>query len=173
VKPLVRQLELRRHTDNDGDALTETGIRDAEQLGMQLRPNYALFASTGAHRATQMAEILRRAVGADAVPILIVEELRSSVEDRWREAARLAGKGADLEAIRRIDPQLVERETQLLGTALRQLLNRVPAGGRGLFIGHSPTIEAAVLGLTGQLVPPLAKGAGLLVTDAGGVQPLN
>jgi hypothetical protein len=32
-----------------------------------------------------------------------------------------------------------------------------------LVVGHSPTNEAAVLGLTGEIVPPLAKGAGVLV----------
>ena len=32
-------------------------------------------------------------------------------------------------------------------------------------VGHSPTNEAAVLGLTGRLVPPLGKGEGVLVTE--------
>jgi hypothetical protein len=31
-------------------------------------------------------------------------------------------------------------------------------------VGHSPTNEAAVLGLTGEIVAPLAKGAGVRVT---------
>jgi hypothetical protein len=30
-------------------------------------------------------------------------------------------------------------------------------------VGHSPTNEAAVLGLTGKVVDPMAKGAGVLV----------
>jgi hypothetical protein len=30
-------------------------------------------------------------------------------------------------------------------------------------VGHNPANEAAVLGLTGEIVPPLAKGAGVLV----------
>jgi hypothetical protein len=36
-------------------------------------------------------------------------------------------------------------------------------GGRALVVGHSPTNEAAVFGLTGEIVPPLAKGTGVLV----------
>jgi hypothetical protein len=38
--------------------------------------------------------------------------------------------------------------------------------GRALVVGHSPTNEAAALGLTGQIVGPIFKGAGvLLVAD--------
>jgi hypothetical protein len=34
-------------------------------------------------------------------------------------------------------------------------------------VGHSPTNEAGVFALTGQVVEPLAKGAGLLVVSDG------
>jgi hypothetical protein len=43
-------------------------------------------------------------------------------------------------------------------------------------VGHSPTNEAAVLGLAGRVVPPLGKGHGvLLVEDSGDyqVEPLD
>jgi hypothetical protein len=43
-------------------------------------------------------------------------------------------------------------------------------------VGHSPTTEAAVLGLTGTSIPPLGKGDGVLVGEAGGrftVEPLR
>jgi hypothetical protein len=43
-------------------------------------------------------------------------------------------------------------------------------------VGHSPTNEAAVLGLTGQVVPPLGKGKGILLTEDSGdcqVKPLD
>jgi hypothetical protein len=36
-------------------------------------------------------------------------------------------------------------------------------GGRALVVGHSPTNEGAVLGLTRKVVEPMAKGAGVLV----------
>ena len=107
-----------------------------------------------------MLEILRHAAGQDDVPITAAPGLRSSVEDRWREAATAAGKGADLDAMRAIDPDLVERESVLLGSALRQVVEGLPEGGRALVVGHSPTCEAAVLGLAGRVVPPLGKGKG-------------
>ena len=173
----MRSVELRRHTDNDGDRLTPQGMTDAEAIGRdRLHPPYAAFVSTGAGRATQMLEILRHAAGQDDVAITAATGLRSLVEDRWREAARAAGKGADLEAVRSIDPDLVEKESYLLGLALRQVVDAVPEGGRALVVGHSPTNEAAVLGLTGQVVPPLAKGDGVLVIEDGGgfrIEPLD
>jgi phosphohistidine phosphatase SixA len=160
---------MRRHTDNDGDRLTPQGVADAEAIGRDgLHPPYAAFVSTGAARATQMLEILRRAAGQDDVPITEETGLRSSVEDRWRGAARAAGKGADLEAIRAVDPDLVDRESWLLGSALRRVVHSLPEGGRALVVGHSPTNEAAVLGLAGQVVPPLGKGAGVLLIEDGG-----
>jgi phosphohistidine phosphatase SixA len=165
----MRYVELRRHTDNDGDRLTPRGVADAEAIGRdRLHPPYAAFVSTGATRATEMLEILRRAAGQDDVPIAEATGLRSSVEDRWREAARAAGKGADLEAIRAVDPDLVDRESWLLGLTLGQVVQSLPEGGRALVVGHSPTNEAAVLGLAGQVVPPLGKGAGVLLIEDGG-----
>ena len=98
------------------------------------------------------------------------------MEDRWREAAKTAGKGADLEAMRAVDPDLVERESWLLAAALRQVVAGLPEGGRALVVGHSPTNEAAVLGLARQVVPPLGKGAGILLIEDGGdyrVEPLD
>jgi phosphohistidine phosphatase SixA len=173
----MRSVEVRRHTDNDGDALTPDGIAAAEAIGRdRLRPPYAAFVSTGAARATQMLEILRRAAGQDDIRITVATGLRSSVEDRWREAARAAGKGADLEAIRAVDPDLVERECWLLGAALRNVVDSLPDGGCALVVGHSPTNEAAVLGLAGQAVRPLGKGDGVLLVEDSGryrVEPLD
>ncbi len=117
---------------------------------------------------TEMVEILQRVLGQDEVPVTEVPGLRSSVEDRWRAAAKAAGKGADVEAMRRVDPALVEKETLLLGEALRSVFDALPDGGRALVVGHSPTNEAAVLGLTGTLVGPLGKGEGVQVVEDGG-----
>jgi hypothetical protein len=164
----MRYVELRRHTDNDGDRLTPQGVADAEMIGRdRLHPPYTAFVSTGAARGTQMLEILRRACGQDGTTITHAPGLRSSVEDRWRAAAKAAGKGADLDAIRAVDPDLVETESQLLGSTLRQVVGSLPDGGRALVVGHSPTNEAAVLGLTGQVIPPLGKGEGVLLTEDG------
>ncbi len=173
----MRYVELRRHTDNDGDALTPEGIAAAEAIGRdRLHPPYEAFVSTGAARATRMLEILRHAAGQDGVPVIVVTGLRSAVEDRWRAAARTAGKGADLDAMRKVDPDLVDRESWLLGAALRQVVDALPDGCRALVVGHSPTNEAAVLGLAGHTVPPLDKGDGVLVVEDGGrfrVEPLH
>jgi hypothetical protein len=164
----MRYLELFRHTDNDGDSLTLEGVAAAESIGRErLSPPYAFFGSTGAHRADEMVEILRRAAGQEDLPITTVPGLRSSVEDRWRAAAKAAGKGATLEEMRAVDADLVEKESALLGGALRAVIESLPEGGRGLLVGHSPTNEAAVLGATGKVVAPQGKGEAVLVIEAG------
>jgi broad specificity phosphatase PhoE len=172
----MRYVELRRHTDNDSDELTAQGVAEAQVIGREgLQPPYAAFISSGAARATQMVTILRHAAGQDDSPISEVAGLRSTVEDRWRAAAKAAGKGATVEQIRGVDPDLVEPEERLLGAVLRGIVESLPEGGRALVVGHSPTNEAAVAGLTGQTVEPLAKGAGVLLVEDGGrftVKPL-
>jgi hypothetical protein len=64
----------------------------------------------------------------------------------------------------------------MLGVALRRVVDSLPEGGRALVVGHSPTNEAAVLGLVGEVVAPLGKGEGVLVVEDGGryrVEPLD
>ncbi len=165
----MRYVELRRHTDNDGDQLTAQGVADAEAIGREaLQPPYAAFISSGAARATEMVTILRHAAGQDDTPIVEVTGLRSTVEDRWRAAAKAAGRGASVEQIRAVDPDLVDHEERLLGAALRGIVESLPEGGRALVVGHSPTNEAAAAALTGATVQPLGKGAGVLLVEDGG-----
>ncbi|MGH3115652.1 MAG: hypothetical protein ACRDQ2_00765 [Gaiellales bacterium] len=161
---MPKYVELRRHTDADGDVLTEEGVREAIRIGAGLEGGYALLVSTGAQRATQTLACFLAALG-ERVPAGVVVEpgLRSPREDRWREAYRKAGSGA-LDPMRAADPVLVEEDSAALGAALGRVLNALPDGGRALVVGHSPTNEAAVLGLTGEIVGPFAKGAGVLVT---------
>lgn len=172
----MKYVEIRRHTDNDGDQLSPDGQAAAEEIGRTgLHPPYDLFVSTGAARANQMVEILRTAAGQDDMPVHATTELRSTVEDRWREASK-ATDGGDLEAMRAVDPHLVEQESALLGAALRGVVDQLPDGGRALVVGHSPTNEAAVLGLTGTVVQPLGKGEGVVVVVDHGryaVEPLG
>jgi broad specificity phosphatase PhoE len=159
----VKYVELRRHTDADGDVLTEEGVRAAMEIGARLEGGYDLLVSTGAQRATQTLACFVAARGEPVPAGVIVETgLRSSREDRWREAYRKAGSGA-LGAMRDADPELVEEDSAVLGAALRRVLDTLPDGARALVVGHSPTNEAAVLGLTGEIVEPLSKGAGVLV----------
>jgi broad specificity phosphatase PhoE len=173
----MRYVELRRHTDSEGDRLTPQGVADAEAIGRGgLHPPYAALVSTGAARATQMLEILQHVAGQDDTPITVAAGLRSLVEDRWRQAATAAGKGADVDAMRAVDPDLVEKESLLLGSVLGQLVKGLPEGGRALVVGHSPSNEAAALGLAGWVVAPLGKGQGVLVIVDGGdyrVEPLD
>jgi broad specificity phosphatase PhoE len=171
-----REIELRRHTDADGDVLTDEGVRAALAIGARLDGAYDLAVSTGAQRATQTVACFLAALGRDVPGGVIVEPgLRSQVEDRWRSAYQMAGSG-ELEALRDADPQLVAEDSERLGVALRRVLERLPDGGRALVVGHSPTNEAAIFGLTGKIVAPLGKGHGVLVIAQDGdysVEPLE
>jgi broad specificity phosphatase PhoE len=166
-----REIELRRHTDAAEDVLTPEGVAAALELGARLRGGYDIAVSTGAQRATQTLACFLASLGQQVAGGVVVEPgLRSQVEDRWRAAYQKAGSGA-LEALREADPELVADDSGRLGAALRRVLDGLPEGGRALVVGHSPTNEAAVLGLTGEIVEPLAKGAGVrLVADDEGYQ---
>ena len=56
-------------------------------------------------------------------------------------------------------------DSAALAEGLRRVFERLADGQRALAIGHSPTNEAAVYGLTGVLVAPLGKGRGVAVTE--------
>jgi broad specificity phosphatase PhoE len=171
-----RSVELRRHTDNDGDVLSDDGVAAALRLGATLAGGYRVAVSTGAQRATQTVGCLLAALGQPVPDGVVVEPgLRSQREDRWRALSKEAD-GGDLAAMRSVDPEFVDQEATALGAALGRVLERLEDGQRALAVGHTPTNEAAVLGLTGQLVAPLSKGAGVLVTDDQGsyrVDPLD
>jgi broad specificity phosphatase PhoE len=173
---MAKELELRRHTDNDGDTLTEAGVKAALEVGAELRGGYRLLVSSGAQRATQTLACFACALGERVSGGAVVEPgMRSEVEDRWRQAYQKAGSG-ELGALREADPELVEEDSAALGAALGRVLDRLPDGGRALIVGHSPTNEAAVLGLTGTVVESMAKGAGVLVVADGEetrVEPLD
>jgi broad specificity phosphatase PhoE len=166
-----KEIELRRHTDAAEDVLTAEGVAAALELGARLRGGYDIAVSTGAQRATQTLACFLASLGQQVAGGVVVEPgLRSQVEDRWRAAYQKAGSGA-LEALRESDPELVADDSARLGAALCRVLDGLSEGGRALVVGHSPTNEAAVLGLTGEIVEPLAKGVGVrLVADDGGYQ---
>jgi hypothetical protein len=173
---MSRFLELRRHTDNDGDVLTQAGVEAALRVGAGLAGGYRLGVSTGAQRATQALACFLAGLGQRVPGGVIVEPgLRSAREDQWRAVAKQAG-GGELASLRRVDPALVAEDAAVLGQALGRVLAHLEEGERALVVGHSPTNEAAVLGLTGLLVAPLAKGAGVLVVEDAGayqVEPLD
>ena len=165
---MAKTVDLFRHTDSDGDELTEEGVRAAVQLGRRLTDRYDLLVSSGAQRATQTLACLLCGMARPVEGGVVVDRgFRSEVEDRWREAAgRTSGK--DLGAFQAVDPELVEKEAAVLAAALRRLLDRLTEGGRALVMGHSPTQEAAVLGICGQVVRPLGKGDGVRLVAEGG-----
>lgn len=173
---MARFVEVRRHTDNDGDVLTAQGIADACRIGRRLTGVYSFVVTSGAQRATQTAACML-ACFADEVPggVRVDLRLRSEHEDRWRALAAEAGS-SDLAEMREADPGFVDEEAVLLGTALRGILDELSHGEMALAVGHSPTNEAAVYGLTGTFVAPMGKGGGVVVVeDAGGfrVEPIR
>ena len=166
---MARFVELRRHTDNEDDVLTERGVFDAVHLGAGLTGVYSVIVSSGAHRATQTAACLL-AGHATKVPggVTVDTRLRSAQEGRWRVAVD-AARSSRIDAILAVDRELVEEDGAALGSGLRGIFAILGHGEMALAIGHSPTNEAAVYSLTGEIIEPMAKGAGVVVVeDAGG-----
>ena len=67
------------------------------------------------------------------------------------------GKDASVADMRVFDADLVAQGSQLLDSALRRVFDMLTDGGRALVVGQSPTNEAAVLGLTGQVIGPMGR----------------
>jgi phosphohistidine phosphatase SixA len=164
---MTKWVELRRHTACDGDVLTPDGIRAAVDIGRRLHDRYDILVSSGAQRATQtiacmlagMTHPVERGVTVDG-------GFRSAVEQRWFAAASSA-KGGDLESFRKVDPDLVEKESALFAAAIRRIFAQLPEGGRAMIVGHSPMHEAAVYGLCGEVTPPISKGGAVVVAADG------
>jgi broad specificity phosphatase PhoE len=164
---VTKAVELRRHTDNDGDALTPDGVRAALDISTRLHGGYEMLVSSGMQRATQTLACFLAGRGERVPGGVIVERgLRSESEGRWREIYAQTGK-ADLESFRAADPGFVQAEQERLGAAVARIFDALSENGRALAVGHSPTNEAAVFALTGEVVEPLAKGAGVLVVADG------
>ena len=164
---MARYIELRRHTNSDGDVLTEDGVQAAVELGEVMGGGYRVVASSGAQRATQTAACVIAGLGEPVADGVVVEPgLRSTREDRWRAAYLTAGAG-DLESLRTADPDLIRADSEVLAEALKRMFERLEDGERALMIGHSPTNEAAVFGLTGVIVEPMGKGEGVVVIETG------
>jgi broad specificity phosphatase PhoE len=164
---VAKTVELRRHTDNDGDVLTADGVEAAVAVGRGLGADYRVGVSTGAQRATQALACMIAALGRPVPDGVVVEPgLRSDAEDRWREIAGQASEKS-LDGFREVDRHFVDGEAERLGAAIRRVLDRLDDGDRALVVGHSPTNEAAVLGLTGEVVGSMGKGEGVLVVADG------
>jgi broad specificity phosphatase PhoE len=163
-----REIELRRHTDNDGDLLTPKGVEAAVRIGRDLSGGYLFVATSDARRAVQTAGCFLAGLGeVVSRGIVVAPGLRSRREDEWRAAYSKAGRG-DLGSLHDADPDLVDQDSAELGNGLRELFDRLQDGERALAVGHSPTLEAAVLGLTGESIEPLGKGEGVAITEEHG-----
>ena len=137
----MRSLELRRHAarDREADRLSPQGRAEAEDLGRTVDASWdVVFSSPAARAAETVAWILR-------------------------------GAGRQLPAHEVVPGLLGEREEDrtpaALASVVADLLARVPIGGRGLAVGHTPLIERAVLGLTGREIEPLRECEGVLLVE--------
>ncbi len=164
---MAKTVELRRHTPNEGDVLTAAGVKAALEIGHRMRGPIQVAYSSGAQRATQAAGCMVAGHGR-AVPGGVVVEpgLRSKREDRWGEIIGQAGRD-DIDALRAVDEAFVGAEAAALAQALRRLFDRLADGQKALAVAHSPTNEAAVFGLTGEVVAPLRKGEGVTIVQDG------
>jgi broad specificity phosphatase PhoE len=164
----MKTVELRRHTASDGDRLTDEGIRAAVEIGGLLADRYDLLISSGAQRATQTLACFLAGCGwRFPAGVSVDPAFRSQVEDRWFAAARQSG-GGGLESFLKVDRALVDEEAGRFGSALRRVFDALPDGGRALIVGHSPMHEVNIYGLTGVIVPPISKGAGVLLVEDNG-----
>lgn len=165
----MRALELRRHAprEKEADRLTPEGQRLAEEVGKSLPGGYAAIFSSPAKRAAETVAWFLKGLGQPLPEHhAVVEGLASPAEDRWRASAKQAGTSR-IDELGRIDGDLVEEESVRLGDAVRTMLASVPEGSRGLGVGHSPLIEAAVYGSTGTVIEPLDECEGVLLEEDG------
>jgi broad specificity phosphatase PhoE len=163
----MKTVELFRHTANEGDRLTAAGIKAALNIGATLPGGYAVAVSSGAQRATQTVACLLAGLGEKVSGgVVVIDSLRSAVEEEWRSAYQAAGAG-DIASLRRVNPDLVERDSAALAAGLRAAFALLPEDGRALAVGHSPTNEAAIYGLTGVVVEPVAKGGSVVIAMVG------
>jgi len=160
---MTKHIELRRHTDNDGDVLSPEGIAAAVATGKTLPGPYALLVSSGAQRATQTAACLLAGL-ATTVPggVIVDTDFRSAHEDRWKAAYAETGSGRITDFLQAA-PELVAAEAAQFAQAVRRVATLLPDSGRALVVGHSPMHEAAVYGLTGKLIEPLGKGQAVIL----------
>jgi broad specificity phosphatase PhoE len=166
----MRALELRRHAprDKEEDRLTPEGQRLAEEVGRELPGGYAAVFSSPTKRAAETVAWFLRGLGQPLPDQHGVSEgLASPMEDRWRAAGKASGTGR-IDDIEGVDRDLVEQEAARLGGVVRELLASLPKDGRGLAVGHSPLIEAAVYGTAGTVIEPLDECEGVLIEGDGG-----
>jgi broad specificity phosphatase PhoE len=162
----MKEIELRRHSlwDKEVDTLNNEGRQLAKSIGRGMPKDFVLAFSSTAQRAAETVANLLRGSRQGFLPSEHEEGLASQREDEWRAASKAAGSSR-LDALMEANPRLVQEESTRLAEAIRELFGQVPEGARALAVGHSPLIEAAVYGLTGAIVEPLASCEGVHITQ--------
>jgi phosphohistidine phosphatase SixA len=144
----MRQLELRRHArrDPNADRLSPDGRAQAEDVGRAAVTAFDVVFVSPAHRAAETAAWFLRGAAQQLPEHSVVPGL--------------AGQDA------------TGGSPEGMAAGVRALLDRVPEGGRGLAVSHTPLVERAALGLTGIEIEPLRECEGVLVTldDDGSVR---
>jgi phosphohistidine phosphatase SixA len=137
----VERLELRRHAPRDAqrDALSDLGRAIAEDIGRARRERYDAVFVSPAERAAETAAWILRGAGQQLPPDHAV-------------IPGLAGQDA------------TGGSPEGLAAGVRALLDQVPHEGLGLAISHTPFVERAAFGLTGQEIAPVRECEGLLIT---------
>jgi phosphohistidine phosphatase SixA len=134
----MKTLELLRHAprDPDEDRLSPAGRARAEDVGRSRGGGYvAVFVSPARRAAETAAWFLRGA----KVPL-----------PEHAVVPGLAGQGGG--------------SPEAMAALVRSLLDELPEG-RGLAISHTPFVERAAFGLTGEEVEPMRECEGILVAQ--------
>ncbi|MGZ5214484.1 MAG: histidine phosphatase family protein [Actinomycetota bacterium] len=136
----MRQLEIRRHARRNpkADRLSTAGRAQAEDVGRTATTSYDVVFVSPSQRAAETAAWFLRGAGRQLPDHEVVPGLGG------RDASGGSPTG--------------------MAAGVRALLDRVPDGGRGLAISHTPLVEHAALGLTGAEIDPLRECEGILVT---------
>jgi phosphohistidine phosphatase SixA len=136
----VRQLELRRHArrDPEADRLSEAGRAQAEDVGRAAGMTYGAVFVSPATRAAETAAWILRGAGQQLPEHSVIPGLA----------------GADASG----------GSPEGMAAGVRALLDQVPDGSRGLAISHTPFVERAAFGLTGDETGAMRECEGILVT---------
>ncbi|MFI5055075.1 MAG: histidine phosphatase family protein [Actinomycetota bacterium] len=137
----IERLELRRHATREAmrDGLSERGRALAEDVGRSRSEPYDAVFVSPAERAAETAAWILRGAGQQLPPIHAV-------------IPGLAGQDA------------TGGSPEGLAGGVRVLLDQIPDGGLALAISHTPLVERAAFGLTGQEVAPMSECEGVMIT---------
>jgi phosphohistidine phosphatase SixA len=137
----LKQLELRRHARRDpkADRLSIEGRVQAEDVGRAARATtYGAVFTSPAERAAETAAWFLRGAGQQLPEHAVIPGLAG------QDASGGSPEG--------------------MAAGVRALLDQVDDGACGLAFSHTPFVERAAFGLTGDEVEPMGECEGILVT---------